>query len=152
MTTTISAVAAVQKSIRAGLRERPGLANVYVGSAWSPSEIRGQHYILVGMTIDGAQMYPSASIRYVQDKFVIRCESSTYQPGVGDDEIDDALDRLIGWYGEVQDYVRTVPQVSNAPKVLLAETGVYSIDQGFNVDGRIVVMTFDIQVHTRLIS
>lgn len=150
--TTTSAVAAVQQAIRAGLRARPGLADVYVGSAWSPQEMRGLHYLLLGMTIEGTQRYPAASNRYKEDRFIIRCEAATYQPGVGDDEIDLALDRLIRWYGEVEDYLRTVPQVANAPKVLLAETGVYSVDQGYNVDGRVVVMTFDIAVHTRLIS
>jgi hypothetical protein len=144
----------VQKAIRAGLRARPGLAGCTVSSAWTPDEIRGQHYLVVGMEIDGSQRYPAASIRYKEDRFSIHCEASTYQPGVGDDEIDDALDRLIAWWGEVESYLRETPQITPglAAKVLLAETGGYNIDQGYDVDGRVVVMTFDIDVHTRLIS
>lgn len=152
MATTISAVAQVQTAIRTDLRLRPGLDGVYIGSAWTGAEKLGLHWVVIGMEIDGRQLYPAASIRYVEDRFSIHCLAETYAPGSDDDAIDLALDRIITWYGEIQDYLRTTPTLGVGSKVLLAELGAYSIDQGYNSEGRGVQMRFDIDVHTRLIS
>lgn len=152
MTTVVSAVAQAQVSIREALRSRPGLDGVYIGSAWSGAEQLGRNWIVIGMEIDGRQLYPAASIRYKEDRFAIHCLCETYEPGSSDDAIDSALDRVISWYGEVQDYLRTTPTLDIGAKVLLAELGAYSIDQGYNSEGRAVQMRFDIDVHTRLIS
>lgn len=149
-TTTTSKVSAVLVALRDALLARGGLAGVTVFALPQRVDDLGREYIVLATEIPGEQSYPFLGTSNKDEELFLNGVLGVTLPGNGDAVALDALDRALALYGEMEDELRTDPQVGGTAR--LAELTEFRHSQGALDAGRYHEMSFTIRVQTRLTS
>lgn len=113
MATTTSRIPDVMDALQTGLAARPVLANVTVQSGPGDMKNLGLEYLVLGVgRVSIPQSQRAAGNQFKQEAARIECEIRSGVVGVGELAIRACRDRAFVILGEVEDFLRTTPNLS----------------------------------------
>lgn len=150
MTTMTSQVAAVLMAYRQMLGLRAGLSGVRVYALPQRAEDLGREFVVLAAEVSGEQSFPLLGTQIKDEEFFLNGTIGVLLAGTGDDVALAALTRALAIYGEIEDAVRTDPQIGGTARV--AQLTEFRHSQGAADAGRYHEMAFTTRVQTRLTS
>lgn len=135
MATTTSRIPDVMDALQTGLAARAGLANVTVQSGPGDLKYLGLEYLALGVgRVSIPQSQRAAGNQFKQEAARIDCEIRSGVVGVGETAIRACRDRAFVILAEVEDFLRTTPNLSiTAVDHLLLR----DVDYGIGWDDRV---------------
>lgn len=147
-----SFVQAVIAAFQMLLAARGGLAGVSIFRYTPDSKAlsANRQYIVLAVRIPGQHDHRILGRGVQYDSFTLHGEVVTFAPGAGDTAAGDAMLQGLTWYAEIEDAVRTTPDLGLSNKMTTILGGYEHDTRGADDRGRTHVLRFEVEVQSRL--